>query len=103
MCLVPSCTQVGDVVAMFFWISYTFHHNLEPNSESSEGGLKRVRAQLVGDTYMHGAMYAESFPEAMRLRRLPFEIVLVSVTYTYQEQRLSADLILTLHYTQRST
>lgn len=77
MCLVPSCTQVGDVVAIFFGFPTPFTIRLEPNSESSEGGLKRVRAQLVGDTYMHGAMYAESFPEAMSMGRLPCEIVLV--------------------------
>ena len=78
MCLVPSCAEVGDVVAVFFGFPTPFTIRLEPDSE--EPGItpytKRIRAQLVGDSYMHGAMYAESFVEAERTGRQPYEIVL---------------------------
>ncbi|KAL9016435.1 MAG: hypothetical protein Q9185_006204 [Variospora sp. 1 TL-2023] len=77
MCLVPSCAEVGDVVAVFFGFPTPFTIRLEPDSE--EPGItpytKRIRAQLVGDGYMHGAMYAESFVEAERTGRQPYEIV----------------------------
>ncbi len=43
----------------------------------SDVGLERVRAKLVGDTYMHGVMEPESFPEAVQTGRKPCEIALV--------------------------
>lgn len=76
MCLVPSCTEIGDAVAIFFGFPTPFTIRLETNSESPGLPLKSVRAQLIGDTYMHGLMYAESFREAARTGRQPYEIVL---------------------------
>ena len=78
MCLAPSCTEVGDAVAILLGFPTPFIIRLEkPEPEMSESGLERVRAQLVGDTYMHGVMYAESFTEAAQTGRLPCEIVLI--------------------------
>ena len=78
MCLAPSCTEVGDAVAILFGFSTPFTMRLEKaEPETSETGLERVRAQLVGDTYMHGVMYAESFTEATRTGRPPCEIILI--------------------------
>ena len=77
MCLVPSCTEVGDRVAIFFGFPIPFTIRLEPGSEGEGVALRSVRAQLVGDTYMHGVMYAEAFPEAVRTGREPYEIVVV--------------------------
>ena len=78
MCLAPSCTEIGDAVAILFGFSTPFTMRLEKaEPEISETGLERVRAQLVGDTYMHGVMYAESFTEAAQTGRPPCEIVLI--------------------------
>ena len=77
MCLVPACTEIGDAVAIFFGHPTPFTIRLEPGSGISEIGLERVRARLVGDTYMHGVMEAESFPEAVETGRKPCEIVLI--------------------------
>lgn len=78
MCLAPSCTEIGDAVAILLGFPTPFTVRLEkPEPEMSESGLERVRAQLVGDTYMHGVMYAESFTEAAQTGRPPCEIVLV--------------------------
>ena len=76
-CLVPACTEIGDAVAIFFGHPTPFTIRLEPGSEISDIGLERVRAKLVGDTYMHGVMEAESFPEAVETGRKPCEIVLI--------------------------
>ena len=78
MCLAPSCTEVGDAVAILLGFPTPFTIRLEnPEPEISETGLERVRAQLVGDTYMHGVMYAESFTEAAETGRPPCEIILI--------------------------
>lgn len=77
MCLVPACTEIGDAVAIFFGHPTPFTIRLEPGSETNDAGLERVRARLVGDTYMHGVMGAESFPEAVETGRKPCEIILI--------------------------
>ena len=78
MCLAPSCAEIGDAVAILLGFATPFTIRLEnPEPEISETGLERVRAQLVGDTYMHGVMYAESFTEAAQTGRPPCEIILV--------------------------
>lgn len=60
MCLVPECSRIGDEVAMFlgFQVPYT----IRPQSDFTTGkeGWEQVRAQLVGDAYMHGMMKGES-------------------------------------------
>ena len=76
-CLVPAYTEIGDAVAIFFGHPTPFTIRLEPGSEKSDAGLERVRAELVGDIYMHGVMEAESFPEAVETGRKPCEIVLI--------------------------
>ncbi len=76
-CLVPACTEIGDAVAIFLGHPTPFTIRLEPGSETSEMGLNRVRAKLVGDTYMHGVMEMESFLEAAETGRKPCEIVLI--------------------------
>lgn len=77
MCLAPSCTEIGDAVAILLGFPTPFTIRLESGPEISDTGLERVRAQLVGDTYMHGVMYAESFTEAAETRRPPCEIILI--------------------------
>ena len=80
MCLAPSQTEIGDAVAILFGFPTPFTMRLEksgPEPEISETGLERVRARLVGDTYMHGVMYAESFTEAAQTGRPPCEIILI--------------------------
>ena len=77
MCLVPACAENGDAVAIFFGHPTPFTIRMEAGSEISETGLERVRAKLVGDTYMHGVMEAESFCEAVETGRKPCEIVLI--------------------------
>ena len=77
MCLAPSCTEIGDAVAILFGFPTPFIMRLETESETSDIGLERVRAQLVGDTYVHGLMHAESFVEAAQTGRRPCEIVLI--------------------------
>lgn len=77
MCLAPSCVEIGDAVAILFGFPTPFTIRLETEPEMSDIGLERVRAQLVGDTYMHGVMYAESFTEAAQTGRPPCEIVLI--------------------------
>lgn len=77
MCLAPSCTEIGDAVAILFGFPTPFTIRLETGPEISDIGLERVRAQLVGDTYMHGVMNAESFSEAAQTGRPPCEIVLI--------------------------
>ena len=78
MCLAPSCAEIWDAVAILFGFPTPFTIRLENSEpEVSETGLDRVTAQLVGDTYMHGVMYAESFTEAAQTGRPPCEIVLV--------------------------
>ena len=78
MCLAPSCTEVGDAVAILLGFPTPFTIRPERSDpEISETGLERVRAQLVGDTYMHGVMYAETFTEAAETGRPPCEIILI--------------------------
>lgn len=77
MCLAPSCTEIGDAVGILLGFPTPFTIRLESEPEISDTGLERVRAQLVGDTYMHGVMYAESFTEAAETGRPPCEIVLI--------------------------
>ena len=77
MCLAPSCTEIGDAVAILSGFPTPFIIRLETGSEISASGLERVRAQLVGDTYVHGLMHAESFIEAAKTGRPPYEIVLM--------------------------
>ena len=77
MCLVPSCTEIGDAVAILLGFPTPFTIRLETEAETSDVGLERVRAQLVGDTYMHGVMHAESFTEAAQTGRPLCEIVLI--------------------------
>ena len=78
MCLAPSCTEIGDAVAILLGFPTPFTIRLEnPEPEIPETGLERVRAQLIGDTYMHGVMYAESFTEAAQTGRPPYEIILI--------------------------
>ena len=77
MCLAPSCTEIGDAVAIFFGFLTPFTIRLETESELSDTGLERVRAQLVGNTYVHGLMHAESFIEATQTGRPLCEIVLI--------------------------
>ena len=77
MCLAPSSTKIGDAVAILFGFPTPFTIRMETEPELSDTGLERVRAQLVGDTYMHGVMYAESFTEAAETGRPPSEIILV--------------------------
>ena len=78
MCLAPSCTEVGDAVAILLGFPTPFTIRPERSDpEISETGLQRVRAQLIGDTYMHGVMYAESFTEAAETGRPPREIILI--------------------------
>ena len=77
MCLAPSCTEIGDAVAILFGFPTPFIIRLETGSEISASGLERVRAQLVGDSYVHGLMHAESFVEAAQTGRPPCEIVVI--------------------------
>ena len=78
MCLAPSCTEIGDAVAILLGFATPFTVRLETEeAEISETGLERVRGQLVGDTYVHGLMYAESFTEAAQTGRPPCEIILI--------------------------
>ena len=77
MCLVPSSTEIGDAIAILLGFPTPFTIRLEPEPGVSELGLERVRAQLVGDTYMHGVMYAEAFVEAAQTGRPLCEIVLI--------------------------
>lgn len=77
MCLAPSCTEIGDAVAILFGFATPFTIRLATEPEISDIGLERVHAQLVGDTYMHGVMHAESFTEAVQTGRPPCEIVLI--------------------------
>lgn len=76
-CLVPACTEIGDAVAIFFGHPTPFTVRLLPSSGSNEVGLQRVRALLVGDTYMHGVMKMESIKEAIETGRKACEIILV--------------------------
>ena len=76
-CLVPACTEIGDAVAIFFGHPTPFTIRLEPSSGLNKVGLERVRALLVGDTYMHGVMNMEIIKEALETKRKPCEIILV--------------------------
>lgn len=76
-CLVPACAEIGDAVAVFSGHPTPFTIRLKRVSEMSETGWKRVHAQLIGDTYMHGVMYGEMITEAMKTGRKLCEIVLI--------------------------
>ncbi|KAL8716473.1 MAG: hypothetical protein Q9225_006205 [Loekoesia sp. 1 TL-2023] len=76
-CLVPACAEIGDAVAIFFGHPTPFTIRLEQGSEQSGNRLERVRAILVGDTYMHGAMEGEWTSEVVETERKPCEIVLI--------------------------
>ena len=77
MCLAPSSVEIGDAVAILLGFPTPFTIRLDTEPVVSERGLEQVRAQLVGDTYMHGVMHAESFTEAAQTGRPPCEIVLI--------------------------
>ncbi|KAL8715709.1 MAG: hypothetical protein Q9220_000376 [cf. Caloplaca sp. 1 TL-2023] len=78
MCLVPSCAELGDRIAIFFGFPIPFTIRLVEGSEREDiASFRSVRAQLVGDTYMHGAMYGETFPEAEHTGKQLYAIVVV--------------------------
>ena len=77
MCLVPACAEIGDAVAVLLGHPTPFTIRLKPGFEMSETGAKRVHAQLIGDTYMHGVMRCEMLLGALAQGRPPCEIVLI--------------------------
>ncbi|KAL8712696.1 MAG: hypothetical protein Q9220_003228 [cf. Caloplaca sp. 1 TL-2023] len=61
MCLVPSSTRVGDAIAVILGCRLPFAIRLHPGQRRE--GTEPVRAGLIGNTYMHGAMAGELLPE----------------------------------------
>ncbi|KAL8869664.1 MAG: hypothetical protein Q9174_004098 [Haloplaca sp. 1 TL-2023] len=76
MCLVPSCAEIGDLVAIFPGCPTPFTIRLDSKPETSEHGLQQICARLVGDTYVHGLMDGETMMEAAQTRRMPSLVLL---------------------------
>ena len=77
MCLIPECSEIGDVVAIF--LGSRVPYTIRPQSGFTTGneGMEQVSAQLVGDTYMRGMMDGEAVEEAERIGKPHCQINLI--------------------------